>query len=167
VKSVIVKFDGRADLNKSLAKLTKDRVLVGVPNTTADREPESGEEASPINNATLAYIQNYGSAANNIPARPFMEPGIKNAKDKIASTYAKAAKDIFAHPGKDMSDAHQAVGVIAQTSIQQKITDGPFAPLADSTVAARGARGRSGDMTPLIDTGQLRRAITYVVREKS
>jgi hypothetical protein len=40
-----------------------------------------------------------------------------------------------------------------------------FAPLAAATLAARRRKGRTGTK-PLIDTGQLRRAITYVLRRK-
>jgi hypothetical protein len=70
-----------------------------------------------------------------------------------------------------------------QNAVRTKITDGPFAPLADSTLRARARRGRKGAVAelksraqgnapnnanakPLIDTGQLRKSITYVVRKK-
>jgi hypothetical protein len=163
---VTVTKDGMAGLNKSLAQLIKSRVLVGVPAETAEREPEPGEEAKPINNAAIAYIMNAGSPAQNIPARPFMEPGIEAVEDRIAAAYKKGAQQLLDNPSADPNETHMKVGLIAQTSIQDKITDGPFTPLAPSTIAARQAAGRTRT-TPLIDTGQLRRAITYVIRKKS
>src|SRR5260363_213287 len=65
-----------------------------------------------------------------------------------------------------------------------KMTEGPFKPRAESTLQARARRGRIGaaielerrrrghtpenaNAKPLIDTGQLRKSITYVVRKKS
>lgn len=154
--------DATSALTKALAALTQDRVLVGVPAQNADREPEPGE-AGEINNATLAYIQNNGSPAANIPARPFMEPGIADVKDKIVRTYKAGAQAVMDKPATDVSVIHEKVGLIAQGAIQERIIDGPFEPLKPATLAARRRAGHTGDK-PLNVSGQLRRAITYVVR---
>jgi hypothetical protein len=60
-----------------------------------------------------------------------------------------------------------AVGLEAKLGIQSKINDGPFDPLAESTLKARAASGKSiEEAHPLVDSGQLRNAVNYVVREK-
>ena len=49
-------------------------------------------------------------------------------------------------------------GVIGVRAVQDKIMTGPFAPLQPRTIA------RKKSSRPLIDTGQLRQAVSYVVR---
>jgi len=78
---------------------------------------------------------------------------------------------------------HRA-GLTAKLSIQNKINEGIPPPLATSTVAARAREGRKGAQLelanrragipasttlakPLIDTGQLRNAVNYVIRRRS
>ncbi len=56
-------------------------------------------------------------------------------------------------------------GLMGQDAVRGKITSGPFVPLAPATLRARKAKGRTGEK-PLIDTGQLRAAYTYVIRAK-
>jgi hypothetical protein len=73
-------------------------------------------------------------------------------------------------------------GTLAANGVRRYMTITGFTPLADSTVEARARRGRKGAkaelpprcwrapgtdlVKPLIDTGQYRRAITHVVRDK-
>lgn len=151
-----------AQFRKALEVLLKKEVLVGIPASNAARDPEPGETTA-ATNALIGYIMEYGSPAQNIPARPFLHPGIANAKDDISAHMKKAAQ--FALSGKNdkIEQELEKVGLIAQVSVQKKITEGPFEPLKPSTLAARRARGRTGT-TPLLDTGQLRRAISYVIR---
>ena len=164
MKNVKVTKDGTARLMAMLRELERNQVLVGVPSTTANRDTDP-DDPSPLNNAEIAYIQNFGSPAANIPARPFMEPGIAVVRDAIAKRYRDGTKAILEGRIKNADVVHNVVGLIAQASIQAKITDGPFAPLSPRTIAARKARGVTRTK-PLIDTGQLRQAITYVIRPK-
>lgn len=156
--------DDTAKLLASLRRITKEQVLVGIPSSTAGREPEPGEPLE-INNATIGYLMENGSPAANIPARPHLRAGVEAAKDKIVKTYEGAAKAALKGDMAAVDKGHHAVGLIASSSVKSKITDGPFEPLSPRTLAARRARGRTGDK-PLIDTGQYRQAQTYVVREK-
>lgn len=144
-------------LLKDLEILTKERVLVGIP---ASSEPR--KEGGPLSNAEIAYIQNFGSPEKNIPAREFMYSGIKNAQEKIAKALRLAGQASL--KGEDPDRYLSQAGLIAQRAIRAKIVDGPFDPLAKSTVEARVRRGKKSDK-PLIDTGQMKNAITYVLRK--
>lgn len=149
-------------LLKSVKLLTERQVLVGVPDVKADRK---GKTSKGINNAALAYIHDQGSPAQNIPARPFLGPGIKDAKLEIQRRLEQVAK--IALRGAMLQDIERglsAVGMTAQSAVRNRITKGPFAALKPATLAARRRRGRRGTK-PLIDTGQLRNSITYVVRK--
>jgi hypothetical protein len=61
--------------------------------------------------------------------------------------------------------AQNKAGLIAESSVRKKINEGPFEPLAPKTLQERKRRGRTGEK-PLIDTGQLRNSVTYVIRPK-
>jgi hypothetical protein len=163
--SVTLTRDRLPELLRSVKELTKRTVQVGVPDEDADRKPVEGE-SEPITNAALAYIHENGVPEKNIPARPFMVPGIDSAKERITKQLVKAGEAMLDTGSKtELDKALGRVGLIAQSAIQNKITDGPFAPLAPKTIAERKARGNESDK-PLIDTGQLRQAITFVIRDR-
>jgi hypothetical protein len=160
--SVKMVQDNTADLLKAVTLLEKKQVLVGVPVETAEREVDPD---SPINNAALAYIHNYGSPTQNIPPRPFLEPGIKNAQADIVAQFRKAGEAALDARPDGVTKGFIAAGIVAVSGVKSKITMGPFEPLAPSTLAARRRKGRTGT-SPLIDTGALRNSINYVVRDK-
>ena len=62
--------DNLRKLTQGIEVLTTMQVMVGVP------DDKSGRREGEINNAELAYIHDKGAPEANIPARPFMEPGI-------------------------------------------------------------------------------------------
>lgn len=143
--------------------LVGTRVMVGVPATEALRKPEPGEERQPPNNAMLAYIHENGDAAGRIPPRPFLKPGVDNAREPIEKRLTQAATAALDGKGDGVTRALHAAGLTAQAAVRRRITVGPHLPLAPATIAKRRARGRMGTK-PLIDTGQLRNAINYVLR---
>jgi len=160
--------------------ITKD-VYVGVPSEDTDRQ-DSNEPT----NATIAYINDNGSPAQNIPARPFMKPGIERAKKDIEKAMEIGARACLDGVEDAVDIALHKVGLIAQRSIRNRINEGIEPPLAEATLkarimanrAAKGARaelarreaGRMPSSTvsakPLIVTGQLRNSINYVIRDK-
>jgi hypothetical protein len=144
---------------KAISDLAKKDVLVGVP----DGNPERDD--GPISNAAIGYLQETGSPANNIPARPHLVPGIAGEQDKIAERLGKAGSEALGGNSAAADRNLHAAGMLGQNAVRAKISDGPFQQLADSTLAARRARGRTGEK-PLLDTGQYRNAITYVIRNK-
>lgn len=162
MKAVSLKVDRWAGFQKSIKSLTANKVLVGIPDANADRKPDP-DDPVPITNAGIGYIMENGAPEKNIPARPFLKPGIADAKEAITDRLHKTAMKALDGDVSATKAGLTGVGLIAQRSVQEKITDGPFAPLAPATLADRVRRGRTGEK-PLIDTGQLRRAITYVIR---
>lgn len=150
-------------LKSRVEELTKSQVLVGVPREDTTRK--SNEKKGPMNNATLAYIHDKGSPAANIPARPFMVPGIKAVQPRVAQVLKTGAQAVLQGAPSGMPNALHKAGLIAQASIRGKINEGIPPPLAPSTLAARRRRGRKGEK-PLVDTGQLRNSINYVIRTK-
>ena len=178
MKGMTVTKDILADVVRSLNNLVKKDVLVGIPDTTTERD-----DGEPVNNATLGYIHENGSPAKNIPARPFLVPGVADAQERIEQRLGKAAKAALANQRRKSDDELEAADMVARDSVKAKINSGDFAPLSEATLRARAAKGRKGakaelasraagnapnsdNARPLIDTGQLRNSINYVVRNK-
>lgn len=180
----ILKKDRLPFLERDMAALVEKEVLVGFPEDTSKRD-EQGSAA--ITNAALGYIHNNGAPEANIPARPFMEPGLSENADALAGVLGSAAKRFLATGNKhDIEIGFERLGLKAQAALRRKINEGIPPPLADSTLrkrAGRKGKGRKGAKLelelrdagwdpsvdfakPLIDTGQLRNAITYVVRPR-
>lgn len=154
-----VKVDRVKRVFEAISKVPATQVLVGVP---AERSPR--DQGQSITNAELGYIHEFGAPDANIPARPFLFPGIREAKGRFAGYLRQGAQAAMSGDQSRVERALGAAGQAAASSVQRHITAGPFTPLAASTIAARRRRGRTG-VRPLIDTGQLRRAITWVVRK--
>lgn len=153
------------DIVKAIKQMAETRVLVGVPAAEVFRKPEPGEPATPINNAALAYIHEHGAPEANIPARPFMRPGVENARSEIIDRMRKIAQMASrGRPAEAMQQAFHALGLRVVASMKNKINEGVPPPLKPATIARRLARGRTGTV-PLIDTGQLRNSLSYVVRK--
>lgn len=173
---------------KELELLIDVEVLVGFPEETTTR-PDDAD----ITNASLGYIHDQGAPEQNIPARPFMLPGMADAEDKVADKLSQVMKAVLNGKGAGIAEVGMTqVGLIAKLSIQNKINDGLEPPLAPSTIAQRyksrktqtrrdseleylSLQGKGIDemflqgavgIKPLINTGQLRNAVTYVIRSR-
>lgn len=162
--------DKTKGLLASLALLTKREVLVGIPSDKTQRKDGEG-----LTNAALGYIHETGAPEANIPARPFLVPGVRKAQDKIAKYMRQAADAALKGDTERVTRAMGAAGQAAASSAQMTIREGIAPPLAQATVTARRRRSKGSkyrrnattpsQTTPLIDTGQLLRAITWVIRE--
>lgn len=171
-------------LMESLMKLADVEVLVGFPEDTTNRPP-SEDEPPGITNASLGYIHDNGAPEQGLPARPFMIPGIQAAQTKVADKLGQILKATVAGRGGQtlVAQGMTQVGIIASLSIKNTINDGIDPALAASTLKARARKGRKGAQKeldrrakgeapstafakPLVDTGEMRNAITYVIRSR-
>ncbi len=148
--------------NETIKLMREKEVLVGIPESDSTRTGDSM-----INNASLLFINQFGSPVNNIPARPVMTIGIKNSEERVAKEFESCAKSVLSKGTEDIDMYFQRVGIIASNSIKKVINeqDGIVGP-AESTLRARERRGFKGTKS-LVVTGQMRSAITYVVGNKS
>lgn len=160
--SLKIKKNGIKAFAAQIKALTQSRVLVGIPSSTTDREPEPGEKET-INNATIGFIMENGAPEMNIPARPWLGPGVKLAEDNIAKRYKAGAQAILDGKVADAEAVHTVVGLETVATIKKHIVDGPFVSLAESTLAERRRRGRTGTK-PLNDSSQFRNSVNFVVR---
>ena len=179
--SVTVK-EGTFDLETLVKLLTQKEVLVGFPEETTERKNKE-DPASPMTNAAIAYVQDNGMPEKNIPARPFMRPGIEKAQDAIEQQLARALRAALYGRPEGLDRGLHGAGLAAQRGIQNRIGEGIPPPLSERTLQARARRNRQGAIlelerrahgedpsiefaTPLMDTGELRQAVKYAIRDR-
>jgi hypothetical protein len=179
--------DNVAELLHRVNSLAGSDVVVGVPSDKAARK--QGE----INNATLAYWHQWGT--QHIPARPFLTQGIAKIRGEAQRMLREGAKNALHGKGNVDTVLNKIGILARNAVVSEITDpEPPFAPLKAATVRARLRRTKAGlrqlrtlqrrakqagqttteaildwagegNAKPLIDTGQLRAAITYVVRK--
>ena len=160
--NVTTTTDRTAQIQQALKDLGEMDVLVGIPQEKTTRPGD------PVTNAELAFIHTNGSPIRNIPARPFIEPAIEDDRENIASLMSEA---IQAALNGNMLEANQKLeqaGMRGQAVSQAWFEDkGKNKWLGNSPgTKARKLKKRSTEPKPLIDTGEMRKSITYVIRRK-
>ena len=148
-----------------------------------------------INNAELSYIHEYGAPAAGIPARPHLVPGLDDIKGEAAGLLKGAAKKALEGNEAAIEPILNKIGLLGEKSVRAKFQDNDWPPLDpeyahykaikkdDKGNAVRDAKGRvlrkksrwekatkngtEGDAAnPLLDTAQLMKSHTYVIRKK-
>ena len=167
--------------------LTKKRVLVGIPQAAASR----GEDG--VNNAELLYVHTHGvraplmrekmqanldvgmlySAAHSlfihtfgspawaIPPRPVLEPAIKDSRETIGKKIAGAYRAAMRGDAVGAERGLELAGTVAANAARAWFENpkNKWPPNSEQTIK------RKGSNRPLIDTGEMRKAITYVIRD--
>jgi hypothetical protein len=158
--SMSVTEDRTEEILKMIKSFKKDSVLVGIPESDSERK-----DGDPISNAALLFINNFGSPGQNIPARPVMEIGLKNAQDRIAEEFKKALQQSWKNGLSALPVYYNRIGMIASNSVKRAINDQiDIQEPANSTIKTRESQGFMGKKALLV-TGQMRNAITWVVQE--
>jgi len=155
--SVVVKDTKGAGV-KALTMRFKEAaaaVLVGVPAGAK----EDDEASTPI--AMLAAVHEFGAPSRHIPERPFLRPAITEGRpDFIRLNRANMRR--VARGRTTIKQALGELGELGKRKVQEKIKAGPFRALRPATIAARKRRSE-GSSKPLIDTGNLRQSITWIL----
>lgn len=178
--------DQTAEIKKLLDELAKKQVYVGIP----EGSERPGEQGQPITNAQLLYvhthgirkkvmrdemnpkvesgestysqayqmwIHTHGSPLWHAPPRPVLEPAIEHSKEIISAQLQKALQ--AALDGQDYMPELEKAGMLGQNAARDWFTNpaNGWAPNAPSTIKEKGSD------RPLVDQGEMRKAITYVI----
>ena len=176
----------------ALKKLAEDEILIGITKETdVKKKGPKGERKGKINNAELAYIhtngvrgrqmreetdaavesgtpyplalqayiKEHGSPAYAVPPRPFLKPGIEKNLDLVEKGMKIALLDVL-KGGDGMAQRKRLGGTMASKVRNYFQEDNGWPSNAPSTIE------RKGSDLPLVNTGALRQAITYIVRKK-
>lgn len=171
--------NGLLDILQAVGELSKMDVLVGIPHG------EVRTDSDGLTNAQIGYLQETGSPAMNIPDRAFLVPGIEQVQEQVGDKLVKAVDVAFAGNSQKMMKLLESAGMVAMNSVRAYFVNGDFAPLSLATIRARArrsSRSRNGAkkylkqlesgpadtdlVRPLIDTGELRKSVTYIIMKK-
>jgi len=182
--SVIEVRDNSSQLARAMRALTGQDVFIGIPEDKTARE-EAGDTG--ISNAYIGYIHEHGVPEKNIPAREHLIPGVQDIQDEAVKLLEHAAKQALEGKPEAVGTALNKIGLLGQEAVQARFVNNEWEPLADSTLDYQALRKndqgavltdkkgnplrkesrRERERTnPLIDTSQLRKAYTYVVRKR-
>jgi hypothetical protein len=174
--SLSIPLDKTSELKKALTALSKKELLVGFPEENekpralapgekAPRSKKTGRFKRRIRNSELAYLNEHGSPALNIPPRPFMEPGVESASDGIVDGLTDAALAALDGKREGIDKGFHRAGLSAQAGIKNVMTSGVPPALSPVTLMLRRRRGIT-TTTPLIASRQMFNAVTYVVKTR-
>lgn len=178
---------GLSGLLSRVQNLKKKRIMVGIPEKKAPREGEEisnaqllyilshgvrrksmREEMQPNIDAGMKYsvayqlyIMSHGSPLWQIPPRPVLEPALEYHKDAIGKLFAAVIKAACKGDEAALKVAMDRCGLAAQNYSRDWFTNprNGWPPNSPRTIKEKGSA------RPLIDTGIMRKAITYVVRD--
>ena len=173
-----------------LESLSRKKALVGVPAETSTRPNGDGDK---INNAELLYIlshgvrkremreemqgnldsgmaysrahslyvQEHGSPLWQVPPRPVLEPGVKSRKSAIARQLAGAVTAAIDGDQTEVDRRLHMVGQLGEDGAKSwfENPENHWPPNSPKTIAQKGSD------SPMIDTGEMRKSITHIVRE--
>lgn len=143
-----VTADGKK-LQKILKELADKEVRVGFQQGKATEE--DGTDVCDI-----AAWNELGTV--NMPSRPFLRMSVDDNSDKINSFMSAQKRSII--KGEPADRILKKIGIFQKDLIQEKITEGSFAPNAPSTIKAKGSS------KPLIDTGRMRQSVNFEIKQK-
>lgn len=103
--------------------------------------------------ALVAAVQEFGSPANNIPARPFFRSMVKDKEGEWPDAIAALLKT----NGYDAEKTLNKAGLTIAGQLRDSIVNGKYAPLAPATIR------RKGFDRPLVDTGHMLNSVDHEV----
>jgi len=158
-KPILKIKDYKKDFENLVQSLRQKKTLVGIPVQDNSRP---GNE-SPIGNAAIMFINNFGSPGQNIPPRPVFDIGMARVMKDLIKQFELIALAAVENSSSKVNQGFERLGVVASQSVKTVIDQQiDIAPPSFSTLKSRQARGFKGDKA-LVVTGQLRNSITYVV----
>ena len=119
---------------------------------------ETGEKKSDVTNAEIGLAHEKGSKSQNLPRRSWLVTPLEDHLPEYFESIGQEAIDLII--AQQNPKNYEMLGVIAEQIIQKGFATGGYGkwkPLAAFTVANKGSSAI------LIDTGQLRKAITHEV----
>lgn len=180
MRVTITGIDIGKQLKEAAAFLNSYKVRIGIP--------DGGGSHGALSDVELAFILTNGSAVNNNPPRPFLEPALSQdaAQSKIARDMKESARAACeGNLGGAMAQLN-AAGMDGASAVKEYMDSGAFAANSPITVSGGWMRSKKktlvakdghaygkafkvkgkGSSKPLIDTGALQSAITYVIEGK-
>ena len=161
----------RKDLHLGeLERLSKSEIYVGFPASAKNDEGLNIAKYAKWNNYGTFTHDEWGGTTKRIPERPFFTKGFyftkyQEARTKLAKRLAKS----ITNGQLTSQEACEMMGITAVNNVRDSILTGPWAPNSEATTArklakSKGKKSKYG-VRPLVDTGDMINAVTYIVKD--
>ena len=161
-KNEIIQF--MSDLNKEVKTLQNklnpkgEYAKVGIPENSGNAKKRKGK--SVVDSGTpLVLVGAVHEFGIGVPMRSFLRVPLKDNQSKIAKIATLGAKKVADGSGK-IKGVLKAMGEVGVSISKESFSVNDWQPLKDPT---RGGKNKDGDAIPLVDTGTLKRSITYQI----
>lgn len=141
--------DGKK-VKKELEQLKKLQVRIGF-------QRGKKKYADETDMCDVALFNELGTS--NAPSRPFLRQSVDGNSDKINALCKSIMKNV-SNGSCTAEEAYKKAGVYIKGLVQEQIKNGEFAANKPSTIKKKGSDN------PLIDTGQMRQSVNFVICKK-
>lgn len=158
---------GSKSFEKALKEAARTAMYVGIASGSKGdkRSDESG-----ISNSQLGFVHEFGSPAANIPARPFLVPGVKSVMGDVKAQMADATRALLKKDGDGFQSTLERCALSTADAVREYVmqNQASFVPLSGKTLKSREKKiakvgGTPDKITILMDTNSLLRAVDGVV----
>ncbi len=141
-------------VQEAVKELKKHEVLVGIT------QEKSSREGGKVTNAELLFIHTNGSPVKGIPARPVLQPAIKNDKERVGEMLGKAVDAATSGNKEQIVPALERAGQYGENVCKAWFTNpsNGWKPNSEETIK------RKKSSRSLIDTAEMRKSITHIVK---
>lgn len=146
-----------------LAKKAQRVVDVGILGQEAASTHEGGEEDGGGEELTIGEIAAIHELGLGVVPRPFLRGYVDGHRPEIEDRIRLETRRLLLGKTRNTTEALERLGIWLQGEIQDWMADpgNNLEPNTPETIL------RKGSAMPLIDTGQLRSSVSYVVRSRS
>ena len=154
---------GWEELQRTLRGLSEAYVSIGL-HADAEGYPDGGP--------TVAEVASFHEFGQGVPQRAFFRPTIDGNRDQYAALCRQVLQQILGRRLR-LRQGLTLIGLRVQADVRQAITELSSPPLSPETIKRKlkksGLKGRKAaayvgsGANPLIDTGHMRKSVTYQV----
>lgn len=159
--------EGAIGGNYANSKITNSELIYihthGIRQRSMIAEMQPNVNALGYNAAFQMYLQAHGSPLWQSPPRPIIEPAIEKKENKriLGEELGKAAQKALEGDAQSAQAQLEITGMTAQNIVRGWWDD----PENNWPANTEETIENKGSSKPLVDTGELRKSITYIVRD--
>ena len=183
--NVTITKDLTQDILKNLSDLAEKTICIGIPDSTEHpdskitnaqllyvhtngirdnsmiKEMQHDVNDNNYSSAYELYVHEHGSPLWHSPPRPVLEPAMENKENQEQIVQLMKDTVDVALDGGNVQPELEQIGMQGQNIARDWFTNpsNNWAPNAQSTIDAKGSEN------PLIDSGELRKSITYTIKD--
>lgn len=164
-------------IKAAMDEIREHDALIGIPEE-GNNSHKAQEGDTPISNAELLFIHSNGSPINNIPARDVLDPSLLHNKAEIGDQMKNVLDKALEGNVDGAIRELKAAGMLGANKAKAWFTDPANGWDGNEDITVEGGwmknkksgkpfyvKGKKSSQ-PLIDTGELRKAITSTIRKK-